>query len=129
MECSASGQQKIWELTSELLVLKSIPWKEPTLGILLSCGMPNFKDHRGKPMLGKNRLYTIIMSESMHLIWKLRCEWRIAREEDNERALTEPEIKRKWLNAINVRLMLDCLMTDKNRYGKKGLHPNIVLHT
>ena len=25
-ECSASGQQKVWELTSELLALKSIPW-------------------------------------------------------------------------------------------------------
>ena len=80
-------------------------------------------------MLGKNRLYTIVMSESMHLIWKLRCEWRIARGEDAERALTELEIKGKWLYAINTRLKLDCLMTNKNRYGKKGLHPNTVLRT
>ena len=47
------------------------------------------------------------MSESAHLTWKIRCEWRISREEDRDRLHTEAaELEKKWVSAINTRLKL-----------------------
>jgi len=65
------------------------------------------------------------MTESAHLIWKLRCE-RIIQEED--RPFTEEEIENRWLRTINGRLELDQKMTDKD-YGPKAIPKSKVLET
>ena len=48
-------------------------WVSPddttSLGDILGCGLANFQ-RKGKPDTGKNRLYCIIMSETVFLIWK-----------------------------------------------------------
>ena len=49
-------------------------------------------------MNGSSRLYRIVVSESVYLIWKLRCEWRIERDEDQARLHTESEIVARWLH-------------------------------
>jgi hypothetical protein len=48
---------------------------------------------------GTKRLLQILISESAHLIWVLRCERTI-----QERTHTGPEIQALWLQAINFRL-------------------------
>ena len=41
----------------------------------------------------------IIVSVLAYLIWRIRCEWRIEQEEDQD--------KLQWLVLINTRLKLD----------------------
>ncbi|KAK7005497.1 hypothetical protein R3P38DRAFT_2556889 [Favolaschia claudopus] len=66
---------------------------------------------------GATRLYKILITESAHLIWKLR----------NERVIQETgsaplaKIRNRWLRAINSRLAMDCAMTDRFKWGKKAL--------
>ena len=128
-ECKASGQKTIWGLASKVLKLKNINLSRPTFGAILGCGMPAYKDNKGRMLKGKNRLYTIIMSESAHLIWKIRCEWRISREENRDRLHTEAELEKKWVSAINTRLKLDVLATNKRKYGIKAIQPDLVKRT
>ncbi|KAJ7256733.1 hypothetical protein C8J57DRAFT_1074830, partial [Mycena rebaudengoi] len=68
-------------------------WPKLSWGLLLGCGLARFRSPKGKPIIAKNRFFTILVSTSMHLIWKLR----------NERILqtftiaTNSEIHNRWL--------------------------------
>ncbi|KAF6742333.1 hypothetical protein DFP72DRAFT_860599 [Ephemerocybe angulata] len=84
---------------------KDIPWDTPTLGTILGCAIKRqTKKEERQP--GKERAYAILMSEAAFLIWKIRCEWRIEFEQDEERAHTETKIE--------------------NRYGTKATDPKLV---
>ena len=73
---------------------------------------------------GTTHLFRIVVSESAHLIWKLRNE-RVIQGKD---AASEREIQNKWCKAINNRLNLDCILTNM-RYGKKAIKKSLVKHT
>ena len=83
----------------------------------------------GKPDTGLNRLFKIIVSESTHLIWKLRCERRIAREDDPQKLHSEHEIHDRWVKVMNTRLTLDSLSTNRKKFGKKSTEAKLVLQT
>src|SRR4051794_23094901 len=93
---------------------------QTSYGMIIGCGLPKYKTNN-KPNKGKNRLHTILISESAYLIWKLRCEWKIERGEDPTKLHTKPEIHNKWLATINKRLLMDKLSTNKFRYGTKAI--------
>jgi ribonuclease HI len=74
---------------------------------------------------GEARLYSILMTESAHLVWKIRCERLMQR---NGTHPTETEVCNKWVLAMNNRLKLDCDMTDDRRFEKKAIPVKTVLH-
>ena len=82
-------------------------------------GSPAIKltDENGKSNAGNSQLYRILMIESAHLIWKLRCE-RVIR--NNNEQHSPIEIKRRWINSINTRINLDQKMTNP-KYEKKAI--------
>ncbi|KAF5375513.1 hypothetical protein D9615_009166 [Tricholomella constricta] len=128
-ECPDSGQSTIWLLAQNLWAKKGLPWYEPTVGAQLGCALAVHKNAEGKRLTGATRLYKILMTESTHLIWKIRCEWRIGREADPEKKHTTVEIENRWYEAINRRLKFDCLMTDNVRYGRKAIRSSLVKQT
>ena len=130
VECKASGQEHVWKLVEELLSLRNLRWVPPSFGTTIGCCLIDYRsEDDSKPLVGANRLYRIAVSESAHLIWRLRCKWRINDEADPEKIPTEKEIRTTWLNMINRRLQLDCLLTNKHKYGKKALRPSLVEKT
>ena len=70
------------------------------------------------------RLYKILVTESAHLIWRLRNEHRI-----QGKAATLPQIKNRWLRIINNHLAIDCAMTNGPKYRKKALKILLVKRT
>ena len=74
-----------------------------------------------------NRLYRILISESAHLIWKLRCQ-RVSEDKPENEWPKETEIHNRWLATINARLTLDRATTNY-KYGKKALKQKTVLDT
>jgi len=130
-ECKASGQNTVWRLTQELLTMKGLSQLPaiPTFGQILGCSLARLRNHENKLLKGSSRLYTIVMSESAHLIWRLRCEWKINRGEDPQKIHTKVEVMGRWLSILNTRLKLDCLMTNNVRYGRKALNPEMVERT
>ncbi|KAI0726612.1 hypothetical protein BC629DRAFT_1486236 [Irpex lacteus] len=82
--------------------------------ILCECDIPgqnqiwSLRSHTGT-----SRLFRILVSESAHLIWKLRCERVMDRGDDPSNWHSREEIKRRWAKAIDSRLALDQTLTDK----------------
>lgn len=116
-ECSNPGQKEVWELARQLWAKRSDHEISPSIGTILGCGLANFT-HDGKPNTGKNRLYKIIISESAYLIWKLRGKTH-----------SIAEIHNRWVGTMNQRLAMDCILTNKNAYGKKALKGKTVTQT
>ena len=80
------------------------PWPEIHLGLILGCGSIALPLHDDKNItrIGPSRLLRILISESTHLIWVLRCERTIQGLDHS----TET-IKSRWCNKINHRIDLD----------------------
>ena len=91
--------------------------------------LPLHPNSSGKPGAGPNRLFRIIISESMYLIWIIRCERAITWGNDPTRFHAAYEIHNKWLQAINARLKIDSIQTNKKIFKKKVIDHKIVLKT
>jgi len=128
LECDAPGRRQIWKLANKLWKMKSNQPLPTTYGGILGCGLATYTKN-SKPNSGLNRLFKIIMSESAHLIWKIRCERRIAREDDPQKHHSVNEIHNRWVQAINSRLTIDSLSTNVRKFGKKATKAKLVLQT
>ncbi|PPR01163.1 hypothetical protein CVT26_016030 [Gymnopilus dilepis] len=106
-------------------------WLQPSLGHILGCGLADFHppNQDKTPLRGANRLYAILMSKAAHLIWKIRCTFRIEEGSDPSKIRTAEQVRTMWVNTINRRLRFDCLMTDRFRYGNKALRRSLVEKT
>ncbi|KAJ3828617.1 hypothetical protein F5880DRAFT_1621083 [Lentinula raphanica] len=107
LECTCPGQQTVWDLAKELWSNQKSHWINPSFGTILACGAISVRDESGKHMPGESRLLRIIVSESAHLIWKLRNERVI---NDTGPVSTE-RITKRWRTAIEGRYQLDCTLT------------------
>ncbi|KAJ6537682.1 hypothetical protein B0H19DRAFT_962213, partial [Mycena capillaripes] len=121
VECMASGQDLIWRRCGRLWEKKYQKMPEMSLGLIR---LTEFKDSKGKNMPHTSRLFRIVVSESAHLIWKVRNEQVI-----RGRKHTEAEIHNRWLSCMNTRLKMDQLLTDRSRYGNRTLDIRNVLLT
>ncbi|KAJ7610555.1 hypothetical protein DFH06DRAFT_1246080 [Mycena polygramma] len=118
-QCQEPGQEQVWSLASELWKLKTGHTMQPAMGDIMACGAAE------KSGTGASRLFRIVVSESAHLIWKLRNERVIG----NKGTASTREIHNRWCKSINNRLALDCALTNKAKYGKKSLRKDIVRKT
>ena len=128
-ECNAPERNQIWSLTCELWNKRLQILIPENYGALLGCCLTNFKKPSGEPDKGLNRLFRIIISESMYMIWKIRCERTITWNNDPARSHSVSEIHNKWLQAINARLKMDSVQTNNRIFKKKTINPKIVLQT
>ncbi|KAF5352050.1 hypothetical protein D9758_009406 [Tetrapyrgos nigripes] len=125
--CESPGQGLIWDMTGRLWERKNrtLQWERPALGTIVGAGLAVFKTPGGARKSGEERLWRILIAESAYLIWRLRCE-RVIRKDNAP--FTTREIENRWSNMINERLQLDRRMTSR-KYGKKGISPNLVRAT
>ncbi|KAG2749053.1 RnaseH-domain-containing protein [Suillus brevipes Sb2] len=122
INCRDPVRKTIWELAKGLWPEKHGPWPVPHIGLILGCGVitlpkqPNNNDtNNNKSMTGASRLLRILISESAHLIWTMRCDRTI-----NGTTYTEITTKKRWCNAINRRLHLDRAIASKMRRNTKA---------
>ncbi|KAJ7249647.1 hypothetical protein C8J57DRAFT_1079502 [Mycena rebaudengoi] len=106
---------------------KNSTWPNPSMGMVLGCGLSVFKDTKNKPHSGTSRLYKILVSESAHLIWKLRCECVIGRDGVPP---TVSEVQNRWFKNLSLRLEIDINLTNRLKYGKEySIPPSVVQDT
>jgi hypothetical protein len=72
-ECQASGQENIWDLTKQLWEKKGYPCPDINYRTILGCGVSDTSSTGPKANAGANCLFTITVSESAFLIWKIQC--------------------------------------------------------
>ncbi|KAJ7590489.1 hypothetical protein C8J56DRAFT_781635, partial [Mycena floridula] len=85
----------------------------------------NLKADSAQESTARTRLFTMIISESMHQIWKMRCDLMVKEEP----ILSVPQIKSTWLYVINTRLKEDRMLTRKLKHEKHALKKALVLDT
>ncbi|KAI0041094.1 ribonuclease H-like protein, partial [Auriscalpium vulgare] len=106
LRCPDSHQTLIWRLAQNLWPHGDDTWPTINIGTTLACGLITPKPHAGsppsRPHPGHTRLLRILVSESAHLIWVLRCEATIG-----ERTHTATEVSTRWRRRIQDRLTLD----------------------
>ncbi|KAJ6566061.1 hypothetical protein B0H19DRAFT_939935, partial [Mycena capillaripes] len=98
------GQAQIWKLAEEFWAEKHGTWPPLSLGNILGSGLAKFEDEKRRPVISNARLYRIIMTESMYLIWKLRCESVIQRDGQPP---AENEVVNRWVHMMNERIDID----------------------
>ena len=75
LDCSHPTTERIWSLAKDLWPGTTTPWPTLSLGVLLGCGSLALPPSDDQPYpQGPSRLLRILLSESAHLIWVLRCE-------------------------------------------------------
>ncbi|KAK0468577.1 hypothetical protein IW261DRAFT_1346029, partial [Armillaria novae-zelandiae] len=93
----ALGQEIIWMLACNIWRKKIKSELIITKGTIISCGMQPAMTHRSATKRTTEQFRRIPISESAHLIWRLRNECMI-----NERQpYSENEISQRWLSTLN----------------------------
>lgn len=130
LECAVSGYRTVWHLAESVWRRTGKPWTQMSLGLALGCALVKFHrdESHQRPDKGLSRLYLILISESVYLLWKLRCERVLQRAGQPESWHHVKEVEARWWSAINRRLRMDQVMTHP-RYGKKALKKRLVLRT
>jgi hypothetical protein len=134
-QCSAPGQEEMWELAKEAWEKRGYEWIKPGIGVIIGCGLVRLPDEaseneerrpRRSPRKASERLYRILISESARAIWAMRCR-RVIDPKAPE--ATEKEAQNRWRSRMNKRIELDIALTNKRRYKTKALDMMIVKET
>jgi hypothetical protein len=113
-ECERSRERKtIWKLAKSLWRGTGRRWPKLDMGAILASGahhLPREENERDGSIeqAMKTSLLRIIVSESAHLIWAIRCE-RVIRD----RYHSTQEICRRWHNKIYNHLFMDRTLATK----------------
>jgi len=124
IDCDNIVISTIWNLARQTWPTSFGLWPAIHLGLILGCrsiALPLQNDDK-VIRCGPSRLLCILISESAHLIWVLRCE-RTIREVNHP---TET-VKSRWHNKINQRIDLDRHLT--SMYNRKPVTKKLVEDT
>ena len=133
-QCQANTTRIPWELAKAAWPHRDAWWPNISLGIILGVGCINIPtrredqnqrdqdqqhSHRCK---APTRLLRLLISETAHLVWVLRCERVIQNV-----PITDQQIRGRWLRAINDRLTCDRIIATKIKKDKK--YTNLIKNT
>lgn len=121
--CEHESVEMLWDMASELWEKAMKRPLVPTFGGIMACGT-YVVGTTDTPNVAGSRLRRILVSETAHLIWKVRCDRVI-----NDREPSMKTIRKRWTNTMNSRLELDKIMANKSKYGSKANPPKLVLRT
>ena len=127
--CRAGLVCTIWNLAEESWPQENPRWPEITLGTILGCGSiasinPPNPDEEGNQERRSNsgavRLLQILLTESAHLIWVLRCE-RLGERVIKQKNHNANEITTRWLKNINKRLTEDKIIATEIKRNRTAI--------
>ncbi|KAH9906095.1 uncharacterized protein BXZ73DRAFT_94625 [Epithele typhae] len=102
--CDEPGREIVWKLLTEHWQTTGGPPIIPTWGSVLGAACVPFPNDKGARRVTMERRWTILATESAHLIWKLRCERVIGRENE---PFNENEVRNRWYATLERRLDLE----------------------
>ncbi|KAK0489651.1 ribonuclease H-like domain-containing protein [Armillaria luteobubalina] len=124
IDCTINGHALLWDLARELQEGRGQEWIPLSYGSILGATLKGDVD----PVA--TWLYRIMMTKTMHLIWKIHCQRRIQRvESDPSTWHSLDEVRNLWIDTMNKRLMIDRLLVNRQRYDTRALRKVKVLST
>ncbi|KAI0341943.1 hypothetical protein BDW22DRAFT_1441667 [Trametopsis cervina] len=128
-ECRIPGQQEIWSWVRWIMNKKGVPIPALSMGLIMGVNLSCLRDVNLAPRPGTTRLFQIVVTESLHLIWRLRCERVIEFDSDRSRWPTPSRIRREWYTSLDKRLALDMALTSRAIQPSRGLSTTLALAT
>ncbi|KAJ7220660.1 hypothetical protein GGX14DRAFT_354602 [Mycena pura] len=116
LHCKANNVvDATWGAAKELWATADDSWPVSSLGSLLGCGLATFYTGDKKLRQAKQRLFRIIISETIFHLWKMR----------NARVIglvppTASESINKWRFIINKRMEIDFVLARRPRAGSQA---------
>ncbi len=120
--CDAPGQREIWGLAQQIWRQKTKTDLTIMKGIIMSCGVRPPSSHRSQTKQGTERFHQILISESTHLIWKMRND-RVINDKPHH---TTRGIEQRWIHALNHRMKLDCILSNRKRFQRKATQKEYI---
>ncbi|KAL1939020.1 hypothetical protein VTO73DRAFT_10280 [Trametes versicolor] len=121
--CGATGGAKIWELLRDVWSSTGYTPRDVSWGTTLGAACIPRGDGEGRNGWSpSSTLWTTLATESVYLVWKLRCE-RVIQNEGKD--FTNEEVANRWYTAINARLSLDRFSTT-SALGEKAMPAETV---
>ncbi|KAI9059681.1 RnaseH-domain-containing protein [Trametes sanguinea] len=128
VDCEARATVHTWELVHEFLRMKGIAVPVITFGAVMASPILSMKGLNERTPQASDRFLRIVLTEAVHLIWKLRCERVISTDYVPETAHTRAEVRARLLEVLNRRLLLDQYLTAR-RLKKRALCRELVIRT
>ncbi|KAL1687731.1 hypothetical protein GGG16DRAFT_61566 [Schizophyllum commune] len=125
-DCESVERGMIWGEARAMWERTGDEWKDPNLGTVVGAACAYFPTEDGSPRPGRQRLWTILVAEAAHLIWKMRCERVIQREGIQ---FSTQEAIHRWEAVIGARLDTDRRLTSVERYGRRAMSAQLVEST
>ncbi|KAG1732697.1 RnaseH-domain-containing protein [Suillus occidentalis] len=136
LECTSNARTKIWTLAENIWPEKYGDWPQIRIGTILGCGsisttplnrsnnenQDQLEQHHLDHKQGEERLLRILISESSHLIWVLRCDRTINGTQHSEESITKC-----WYTTLNKRLQIDRITAKRIKRTEK--FKNLVTKT
>lgn len=127
-ECQAEAAMEARRLMGSILRKKNNWLPKVTFGTILGASTVTYAEKMKRPTRGLDRLYMIIVHETAHLIWRMRCERTIEWGDKPEKWHTRMEARNRWYTAVNRQIKMDRALTWK-RNGRAGLSKEMVYET
>ncbi|KIY60644.1 hypothetical protein CYLTODRAFT_363821, partial [Cylindrobasidium torrendii FP15055 ss-10] len=124
LKCKSNGREAIWKMAKKLWERATNSPLVVSWGDILTCGLRSTSNDDDAESKGDDRLRRILISESAHLIWKIRNNRTI-----NGKRASIAEVKNRWIYAIINRRRIEFLTSDMSRYGRKALRGATVRYT
>ncbi|KAI0645683.1 hypothetical protein C8Q79DRAFT_910315 [Trametes meyenii] len=128
-KCEAVGQKQLWSRARAVLEVKGITLPEMTMGLALGGHTVAKVGLGGREVAGVSRLAKIVITETTYLIWVLRCERVIGREDLHEKEHTVREVVARWENVVSRRFKIDKDLTKERVAGPRVLKGNLFKET
>ncbi|KIK54030.1 hypothetical protein GYMLUDRAFT_178097, partial [Collybiopsis luxurians FD-317 M1] len=97
-----------------------------SLGTVTGCTLITFHNQKNHLLPQAQRLFTILVSESAHLIWKIRCEAVIHKEGRNP---SVQEVYNRFKFLLNAYLQKDICQSNSYRWGQHTIPMSTVKQT
>ena len=107
---------------------KGLEWKGVRLEDIVNVGLTAGVISGPKTVPAQARLWRILITESAHLIWRLRCERVIGHDEDTNWEHTAKAVAAKWRRVMDSRLRQDVTATSP-RFGRLAVDAKLVRDT
>lgn len=128
VDCEVVATTEVRRLMGALLLKKHTWHPKLSFGILVGAPVVTYAEKLGKCTPYLDRFFRVVVMESTHLIWKLRCERVIEFGRNTAQWHSVGETRNRWYAALNKRLKLDRALTNK-RLGYRATEAHVVRET
>ncbi|EJD47870.1 hypothetical protein AURDEDRAFT_61682 [Auricularia subglabra TFB-10046 SS5] len=120
--CTDSGHAAVWQLVHGFLHRKRADVKID-IGTMWGCAMARLTSDRDSRDKGLERAFRIMISKSVYLIWKLRCEKRIQQGDDTTWCHSRTEVQSRRQAMMRTRIARDSRLLNTFNYGSRAIDP------